>query len=105
MLPKSRRIERRLFKPLLGSKRYYNSEHFLLRSAFSDTVRITVSVPKKISKKATVRNKIRRRVYAIVEDLIPLLPNRLFHLSAKSGIEMAKGQNLKDELAELLKKG
>lgn len=103
MLPKSRRIPRKLFKSL-ASGRYFNSEHFSLRVAPSKEVRIAVSVSKKISKKAVIRNKVRRRVYSMMYHLIPHLTNNLFLLVAKPGAEKIKGQNLKNELAELLKK-
>ena len=104
MLPKNRRISRKLFKPLLESRKYFNSAHFSLRFASSEQARIAISVSKKISKSAVVRNKIRRRVYSATRDLFPQLSNNLFLLVAKSGAEKLKGQSLKDELAELLKK-
>ncbi len=105
MLPKDRRISRKLFKPLLASRKYFNSTHFTARVASSDEARIAISVSKKISKSAVVRNKIRRRVYSATRDLFPHLSKNLFLLVAKSGAEKLKGQSLKDELALLLKKG
>lgn len=106
MLPKSRRIPRQLWKSLLASGRYFNSEHFSLRVGSAENeARLTVSVSKKVSQKAVIRNKIRRRVYSATGELIPRLSRRLFLLIAKPGAEKIKGQNLKDELAELLKKG
>ena len=70
-----------------------------------DKARLAVSVSKKVSLKAVVRNKVRRRVYSATDDLIPHLSKRLFLLIAKPESKNIKGQNLKDELAELLKKG
>ncbi|MEX2013574.1 MAG: ribonuclease P protein component [Parcubacteria group bacterium] len=106
MLPKSRRIPRKLFKPLLASGRYFNSEHFSLRvGSVENEARLAVSVSKKVSPKAVVRNKVRRRVYSATDDLIPHLSGRLFLLIAKPKAQNIKGQNLKDELVELLKKG
>ena len=104
MLPKSSRIPRALFKPLLESRQYFNSAHFSLRVAPSDKVRVAVSVSKKISKSAVVRNRIRRRAYSTLRPTLPHLPNRLFLLIAKSGVEKVKGQVLIDELAGLFKK-
>lgn len=105
MLPKSRRIPRGLFKPLLESRKYFDSAFFSLRVASSDIPRVAVSVSKKVSKSAVIRNKVRRRVYSAARDLIPILTNKLFLLIAKPGAEKIKGQSLKKELAELLKKG
>ena len=105
MLPKNNRIPRKLFKPLLESRTFFNSPHFSLRVADAKTVRLAVSVSKKVSKKAVVRNKIRRRVYGAVVHLVPSLSKRFFLLIAKSGAEKVQGRLLKSELAELLKKG
>ncbi len=66
--------------------------------------RVAVSVSKKVSKSAVIRNKVRRRVYSAVRDLIPVLTNNFFLLIVKPGAEKIKGQNLKNELAKLLKK-
>ena len=104
MISKNRRIPRELFKPLLESRKYFNSAHFSLRIAKAETPRLTISVSKKVSKKAVVRNKIRRRVYSAVHNLMPELSDNLFLLIAKVGSENIKGQDLKDELVELLKK-
>ncbi|MEX2014268.1 MAG: ribonuclease P protein component [Parcubacteria group bacterium] len=105
MLPKKSRIPRKLFKPLLGSRQFFNSEHFSLRTAESGNARLSVSVSKKVSKKAVVRNRVRRRVYSAARELMPSLPSKLFLLAAKSGALKIKGESLKLELADLLKKG
>ncbi|PIQ66526.1 MAG: ribonuclease P protein component [Candidatus Zambryskibacteria bacterium CG11_big_fil_rev_8_21_14_0_20_42_18] len=104
MLPKTQRIPRKLFGLLLESKKYLNSEHFSLRITSSEKARIAVSVSKKISKKAVVRNKIRRRAYSVLKEFIPLLPPNLFLLIAKSGADRMKSQDLKKELSLLFKK-
>jgi len=102
MLPKYRRIPRRLFKPLLESRKYFNSEHFSLRVIPSKEVRIAVSVSKKIYKKAVVRNKVRRRVYSAMRDLISSLRVGLYLVVAKHGSEKTKGKELKNELKSLI---
>ena len=105
MLSKNKRIPRALFKPLLESKKYFNSQNFSLRVAPSEETRVAVSVSKKVSKLAVVRNKIRRRAYSAVLELIPKLSKTLFLIIAKPGAEKIKGDALKDELGKLLKKG
>ena len=104
MLSKSNRIPRKSFGPLVGSRKYYNSDHFSLRIASSEGVRVAVSVSKKVSKKAVIRNRIRRRVYSVVRGILPYLSSRLFLLIAKPGVEKVTGQVLQNELAALLKK-
>lgn len=105
MLSKNKRIPRKLFQPLLESKKYLNSQNFSLRVVSADETRVAVSVSKKVSKKAVVRNKIRRRVYSAVLEFIPRLSKNLFLIIAKPGAEKIKGDTLKIELGELLKKG
>ncbi len=88
----------------MESRKYFNSEHFSLRVAPSKEIRIAVSVSKKISKKAVVRNKIRRRAYSIVKEFVPILPKNLFLLIAKSGSDKVRGEDLRKELSLLFKK-
>jgi ribonuclease P protein component len=106
MQKKSKRLTRRLFLNLRGPGRYFHTEHFSLRTAPSgDGARVGISVSKKISKKAVVRNRTRRRAYAAIAQVLPTLPKKLFLISAKPGAEDLKSTVLVDELAELLKKG
>lgn len=104
MLPKNKRVPRKLFKPLLESNKYFNSTNFSLRSAPSKETRVAVSVSKKISKHAVIRNRVRRRVYSSIRELLPNLSNNFFLIVAKPGAEKIKGDKLKSELGELFKK-
>jgi ribonuclease P protein component len=103
MLPKSQRIPRKDFAPLLKSRAFYNSAHFTLRYAEngSKTGRATASVSKKISKRAVVRNTVRRRIYSILAQ--KPLPSGLFLFIAKAGADKVKGEELKKEVLDLLK--
>ena len=104
MLPKSRRMPRELFTELLTKSQFVNSPHFSLRFRLSsENARIGVSVSKKISKSAVVRNSIRRRVYSSVQTLTPNLPKGLFLFVAKVGAASTKGEKLASELENLLK--
>ena len=78
--------------------------HFYLRVTSSDKVKVIISVSKKISKKAVVRNTVKRRVRAIMWELLKNLKPGTYLIVAKPGAEKIRGQNLKDELAELFKK-
>ncbi|MEK7461603.1 MAG: ribonuclease P protein component [Patescibacteria group bacterium] len=104
MLSKSKRISRTLFRSSSDSRKYYKSKYFLLRIGSSeDDVRVSVSVSKKISKKAVIRNKIRRRVYSVIREFLPKLSNNLYLLTARPGAEKVKGEELKIELLKLIR--
>ena len=105
MLAKNKRIPRELFKSVLESRLFFNSPNFSLRVGKGDGPRLAVSVSKKVSKKAVIRNRVRRRAYAASSTLIEQLPARYFLLIAKPGSTKVRGKELKEELAELLKKG
>lgn len=105
MLPRNKRISRKIFNEFTRLGARVDSEHFYLRTTNSDTTRIAVSVSKKISKQAVVRNKIRRRTYSAVRELLPHISKKLFLLTAKLGVEKISGEPLKKELAELFLKG
>lgn len=79
--------------------------HFYLRLSPDDAAKVIISVSKKVSKKAVIRNRIRRRVRPIVREFISDLKPATYFIIAKPGAEKIRGQSLKKELAELLKKG
>lgn len=102
MLPREKRIARKLWSPLLASRNFKNSTYFSLRSAPGESqARFAVSVSKKVSKSAVVRNRVRRRVYAALEDFASITPG-LYLFSAKPGAEKVWGEDLKKELRKLL---
>ena len=108
MLPKKLRIPRKLFSELLLNSRYTNSPIFSLRFVVDSSIketRVGVSVSKKISKSAVVRNKVRRRIYDALKPIISNFPNGLFLFITKPGIEKFKKEKLADELKGLLEKG
>lgn len=104
MIPKNLRISRRLFGSIMESGRVFHSPHFSLRLAPADSARVAVSVSKKVSKSAVARNRSRRRAYAAIAPLVFALPPKLYLFSAKSGADRLNAQELKSELAALLKK-
>ncbi|MHB0978309.1 MAG: ribonuclease P protein component [Minisyncoccota bacterium] len=106
MLPKNSRLPRKLFPELLKASRFVNSPAFSLRfsteKAF-DRPRVAVSVSKKISKSAVVRNRARRRVYSLIYPLLSRLSSGAYLFVAKSGVEKLKIDELKSEVEKLLK--
>lgn len=75
--------------------------HFYLRLSLADKTRVIISVSKKVSKKAVIRNRIKRRVRAVMRDLIKNLKPGIYLVIAKSGAEKIKGEELKNELKSL----
>jgi ribonuclease P protein component len=105
MLKKSLRLDRTLMKDLGPRPRLFHTEHFMLRTAPSPLgPRLGISVSKKVSKSAVARNRLRRRAYAAVAELIPGLGRSLYLVAAKPSAAALKAETLKLELAELLKK-
>lgn len=103
MIPRKNRIPRKLFVGILSSRNYLNSDLFSLRIGPSDDVKAAVSVSKKVSKKAVVRNRTRRRVYSIIMSLLPHFKPGLYLFIAKPGAEKIKGEDLKKEISKLIR--
>ena len=104
MLSKSHRIAREAFWPLLESRKYAHSAYFSLKMAQGSRFKAAVSVSKKVSKKAVVRNRVRRRAYAALEALRDEIKPGLYLFMAKPGSEKLKTPEIASELATLLKK-
>lgn len=79
-----------------------STPHLTLRVTPSETLKVIISISKKVSKKAVVRNRIRRRIRPILSTL--KLEPATYLLMVKEGSEEVKGASLKAELAALLKK-
>jgi ribonuclease P protein component, eubacterial len=102
MLPKNSRISRKEFPGLLTSKRFFHSAHLSLRVAHSTKTQIAVSVSKKISKKASDRNTVRRRTYSALRLLLKNIKPSMLLFVAKKGAESIKGDKLETEIKNLL---
>ena len=66
-------------------------------------MKLIVSVSKKVSKKAVVRNRIKRRVRPVVRELATKLKPATYIFIAKPGAERIKGEELKSELLGLIR--
>jgi len=78
--------------------------HFSLRVSPSTELKWIISVSKKVSKSAVVRNLVKRRTRPILKSLAASLPIGTYLLIAKPGVESVNGEALKVELVTLLKK-
>lgn len=76
--------------------------YFYLRVAPAPEAKVIISISKKISKKAVIRNRIRRRVRPIMREFIPHLKTATYLIVAKPGAEKIKGEELKKELKLLV---
>jgi len=75
--------------------------HFILRSSPSTEKEFIISVSKKVSKKAVIRNLIKRRIRPILKKF-DLKPAR-YLLIANPGAEKIRGVELQSELEKVLK--
>ncbi len=111
MLSKVERISRETMKSLLTSRKYAHSAYFSLRmaagegvrAAVSNRPRFAVSVSKKVSRKAVIRNRTRRRAYAALKTLQSSIDPGLYLIIAKPGAENLKGEALVSELKGLMR--
>ena len=82
-----------------------STPHFSLRTSPAETLQVVISVSKKVSKKAVVRNTIRRRIRPLLKAMTMNLKPQAHLLIVRPGSEMLKGEALRQELALLFKKG
>lgn len=66
MLPKKERLNRAAFNRFFAAGKRIHSPHLQIVWAQHPTFHASVVVPKKIEKSAVGRNRIRRRIYAIL---------------------------------------
>ena len=96
MLPKKNRLTRKQF-PLVVRAPAYHSPYFTLRCREGAAVsQFAVVVSSTVAKKATVRNRVRRRLYQSLRTLLPDLPKGL------SGAIFVKKEALKLSSRELI---
>lgn len=102
MIPRSLRIPRELFNTK-GS--FLHGELFTLKISLnpeSQKTLISTSVSKKVANSAVTRNKIRRRVYSVINEIINSLPKgKLLFFQAKKGVEKASFDQIKSEVIKL----
>lgn len=110
MLPKKRRIPKVLFSDsarggfrILG--KYFSAT--ISQGARGTEIRCAVVVSGKVSKKATVRNKIRRRAYeAIAREGTPIPREKNLHviLYARAEARSALFQNIQSDIKRIMEK-
>lgn len=110
MLPSSRRVRQKSFQEIFKNGRFFSGKNLSLtvlkNSKFPEKPSsFAFSVSKKVSNKAVLRNKLRRRGYSIVKGVInQIKPGFLAVFVLKKGAEKLIFQEYKEEIESLLAK-
>jgi ribonuclease P protein component len=112
MLPKSKRVTIRAFEEAMkGGVRIHAPHFFVMVTKAKNEVerdihaKVAVTVSKKVEKLAVKRNRIKRRIYAILRENYRLLPQGTTSLFfAKAGTLTLPLDDYRRELAEICQK-
>ncbi len=106
MLPKAKRLSTELFKNVIEKGQSFHSPFLMLRVSLDQgSARYAVSVPKKVSKTAVGRNRLRRQVYSIIKKIENRVnPNILIVVVLKIGAEKLKLTELTEEVEKIFVK-
>ncbi len=106
MLPKTKRLSKELFTRVMEKGQVFHCPFFLLRVALGQGYsRFAVSVPKKVSKTAVGRNRLRRQVYSIIQSLENKIDQeRLIVIVLKAEAAKLKTKELGSELEKIFVK-
>ncbi len=108
MLPKQNRItNKKDFEKVFKKGINYNGDFFILK-VFKNNLgnsRIGIIVSQKVSKKATIRNKIKRRFNNIMGLEMPFIKKGFdMVLITKTGIEKEEFKRIKETMKKLLER-
>ena len=107
MLKKRRRVPRELFTEVFDKHkrelRRLKSEHFslLFFPTPNKESKAAVSVSKKVSKSAVKRNKVRRRAYSLLGDILSGVKPGIYFINTHPGSEKLKFDEFKKEFESL----
>lgn len=108
MLAKTNRLKKeRDFGKILRSGKKFREDFLLLRVSKNDIdkVRFGISVSKKVSKKATLRNKLKRRLASLLAIYLPRIRKGTDLLFITlPGMELKTFPEIKETIGELFKK-
>ena len=105
MLPKNRRIEKKLFSVFSQNSRRLNSPHLFLSVSENknNPSRFAFSISKKICKHAVDRNRYRRQAYSIIQNQLKKITDGfLFLFSLKKTTSRISFGDLEQEIKSLL---
>ncbi|WKZ26300.1 MAG: ribonuclease P protein component [Candidatus Paceibacterota bacterium] len=110
MLPSSLRVRKEYFREIFKSGKFFPSKNLTIvvletKELAQKQSRFSFSISSKVSGNAVDRNKLRRRGYAAVKDLIlQIKPGFLAVFVLKKGAEKLNFEEYKKEIEDLLKK-
>ncbi len=103
MFPKKKRVTKKLFDEIIKKGSTFSGYFFNFRYINNkDLPRYAFVVPKKISKKAVERNKLKRRGYSIIREY-PILNSMGVFFYKKNGVK-ASFLDIKNDIVSILKK-
>ncbi len=103
MLPKKERLSREEFNRFFSVGKRFSAPSLQVVYTPHETFHASVVVPKKVSKRAVLRNKIRRRIYDIVSRHKSVLENQgVFIFFTKAGIEKKSYAQLREDVGVVL---
>ncbi|KKS83227.1 MAG: Ribonuclease P protein component [Parcubacteria group bacterium GW2011_GWA2_43_11] len=103
MLKKKQRLSRAEFTNLLKQGRRLHSPYFSLLYMSAAETKCGLVVGKKIAKKATMRNKVRRQIYAIFGENLASLGKIYCVLLTRPNITSLSYLELKTEIEKAIK--
>lgn len=109
MLPSKNKINTQSFKEVLKKGKTYNFNHFSLRVLKvynkGEKSRFTCVVPKKIIKKAVLRNLLKRQVFNIINEISDdINDNFIVIIFCKPEINKLSFYELKAEIISIFRK-
>lgn len=107
MISKKHRLSQQDFKKYLVKTRVLNGQHLYIRFCLTDlkNTHFSVVVSKKVAKTSVLRNKIKRRVYAIVSEYLDTFPKGFIcMIFLGKGSSSLSYNNTRTEVQELLNK-
>lgn len=106
MLPKKHRLTKTVdVKTTTARGRCFFNPHFVLKShRIGDVARLTVIVSVKVSKKAVVRNRIKRVIRESIRPLLSEIPAGQYAIIAKSSIIQLTGLELRQLVQQFIQK-
>jgi len=105
MLSKKYRFKNFDFKKFQNSFKISNNFFILMKIPSEDNIpKFSVVVDKKNIKKATVRNKIKRKIYEIIRLNLEEIPLGYYLIKVKKDISKEKLEDIKSKLMCLFKK-
>ncbi len=101
MFSKKKRVNKELFNTIMKEGRMLSTPLFTFKYLSGEPV-FAVVAPKSVAKKATLRNALRRRGYAVLRSFSPTANNGL--LFYKKQAITASLEDIKQDIGNVLKK-